>query len=258
MPRLREKPVDLFSPGEILAFSLESEIPLWKQLEKTLNERIQRRCKIGSSLPGEIELAARFNLSRATVRKAYDSLINKGIIERRAALGTRVIGTPFTHDLGRLKSFTEDMQLKGISTLTKLVDARYHQPSLMLAKQLELKENERVLHIARLRGHSQCFPLGYLTSELPESLGITPKEDYSRSLYQILENDYGIRISHGVESIRAGRATAEEAKMLNISTGEPVLINERLTYQRSSPRPIEVARSVYRHDHYAFSLTMRR
>jgi GntR family transcriptional regulator len=258
MVRLRDKPVVLFNPDENLVFSFESEIPLWKQLEKMLNERIQQRCAIGSVLPGEMELAKRFNLSRATVRRAYDSLINKGIIERRAALGTRVIGTPFTHDLGRMKSFTEDMHLKGISTLTELVEVKYHQPSPILARQLELKENERVLHVGRLRGHSKCFPLGYLTSELPESLGVNLNEDYSRSLYQILENDYNIRISHGVESIRAGKATDEEASRLHISIGEPVLIVERLTYQRSSARPIEFARGVYRHDHYAFSLTMRR
>ena len=258
MARIREKPVVLFKPGETLDFSILSEAPLWKQLENALHERIRQRCTIGSLLPGELELVERFGLSRATVRKAYDSLINKGIIERRAALGTRVIGTPLTEDLGRMKSFTEEMQLKGKTALTEIIDVKYHQPTAVLAKQLELKKNERTLMIRRLRGHNQCFPLVYLTSELPESLGISLEEDFSHSLYQILENNYGIRISHGVESIRAGKATAEEAKMLNIPVDETVLIIERLTYQRSSSQPIEFVRGVYRYDQYVFSMTMRR
>jgi GntR family transcriptional regulator len=93
---------------------------------------------------------------------------------------------------------------------------------------------------------------------LPESLGISEEEDFSNSLYQILENKYGIHISHGVESIRAGKATAEEAKMLNVPVDETVLIIERLTYQRSSSQPIEFVRGVYRYDQYVFSMTMRR
>ena len=254
----KKKAMTLFRANEPLHLEVASAVPLWQQLETIIHDRIRSRCPVGTLLPGEIELVERFGVSRATVRKAYDSLINKGVIERRRALGTRVIGTPLTEDLGRMKSFSEEMRLKGRQVLTEMVSVVAHVPSPVLAAQMELAKGEHTLQIRRLRGHDQCFPLVLLTSEIPERLGVAADEDFSQSLYVLLENKYGVSISHGMESIRAGKATAEEARLLGIEIGETVLIIERLTYRRGDTRPIEFVRGVYRYDQYTFSMTMRR
>ncbi len=254
----KKKAMTLFRANEPLHLEVASAVPLWQQLETILHDRIRSRCPVGTLLPGEIALVERFGVSRATVRKAYDSLINRGVIERRRALGTRVIGTPLTEDLGRMNSFTEEMRLKGLQVLTELVGVATHVPSPILVAQMELAKGERTLQVRRLRGHDQCFPLVLLTSELPERLGVAADEDFSKSLYVLLENKYGIVISHGTESIRAGKATAEEARLLGVETGETVLIIERLTYRRGDTRPIEFVRGVYRYDQYTFSMTIRR
>ena len=253
-----KKVMTLFRANEPLHLEVASAVPLWQQLETIIHDRIRSRCPVGTLLPGEIELVERFGVSRATVRKAYDSLINTGVIERRRALGTRVIGTPLTEDLGRMKSFSEEMRLKGRDVLTELVHVGLHVPPPLIAAQMELAKGERTLQIRRLRGHDQCFPLVLLTSELPESLGVSPDEDFSNSLYVLLESEYGIAISHGMESIRASKATAEEARLLGIPISETVLVIERLTYRRGDTRPCEFVRGVYRFDHYTFSMTMRR
>ena len=253
-----KKAMSLFRKNEPLHLEVASAVPLWQQLETIIHDRIRSRCPVGTLLPGELELVERFGVSRATVRKAYDSLINKGVIERRRALGTRVIGTPLTEDLGRMKSFSEEMRLKGRDVLTELVHVGLHVPPPLLAVQMELAKGERTLQIRRLRGHDQCFPLVLLTSELPESLGVSPDEDFSNSLYVLLENEHGIAISHGMESIRASKATAEEARLLGIPISETVLVIERLTYRRGDTRPCEFVRGVYRFDQYTFSMTMRR
>jgi len=252
------KAMTLFRKDEPLRLEVVSEVPLWQQLETIIHERIRSRCPVGTLLPGEIELVERFGVSRATVRKAYDSLINKGVIERRRALGTRVIGTPLTEDLSRMKSFSEEMRIKGREVLTEVVHVGLHVPPPVLSAQMELSKGGRTLRIVRLRGHSQCFPLVLLTSELPESLGVSPDEDFSKSLYVLLESKYGFVISHGMESIRASKATPEEAKLLGIDIGETVLVIERLTYCRGNAKPFEFVRGVYRYDQYTFSMTMRR
>jgi GntR family transcriptional regulator len=248
----------LFRRNEPLHLEVASAVPLWQQLETIIHDRIRSRCPVGTLLPGEIELVERFGVSRATVRKAYDSLINKGVIERRRALGTRVIGTPLTEDLGRMKSFSEEMRLKGRQVRTEMVGVAAHLPAPILAAQMGLAKGERTLQIRRLRGNDQCFPLVLLTSELPDRLGVSAADDFSESLYVLLEKKYGISISHGMEAIRAGKATAEEARLLGIEVGETVLIIERLTYRRGDTRPIEFVRGVYRYDQYTFSMTMRR
>ena len=254
----KEKAMSLFRKGEPLHLEVASAVPLWQQLETIIHERIRSRCPVGTLLPGELELVERFGVSRATVRKAYDSLINKGVIERRRALGTRVIGTPLTEDLGRMKSFTEELRLKGRKAMTEIVHVGLHSPPPVLASQMELAKGERTLQIQRLRGHDQCFPLVLLTSELPERLGIPASEDFSKSLYVLLENKYGIAVSHGMESIRASKATTEEARLLGVPIGETVLVIERLTYRRGDTKPFEFVRGVYRYDQYTFSMTMRR
>jgi len=250
--------MELFRDNESLHLEVASSVPLWQQLELLIHDRIRARCPIGTLLPGEMELVERFGVSRATVRKAYDTLINKGVIERRRALGTRVIGTPLTEDLGRMKSFTEEMRLKGRAAVSEVVSVKTHVPPPVLFAQMKLKRGEQTLQIRRLRGHDQCFPLVLLTSEFPDRLGIPEDEDFTKSLYVLLESKYNSVISHGMESIRAGKATTEEAHLLGIETGETVLIIERLTYRRSDPRPFEFVRGVYRYDQYTFSMTMRR
>jgi GntR family transcriptional regulator len=252
------KGMRLFRDNEALHLEVASSVPLWQQLELLIHDRIRSRCPIGTLLPGEMELVERFGVSRATVRKAYDSLINRGVIERRRALGTRVIGTPLTEDLGRMKSFTEEMRLKGRQAVSRVVSVKSHRPPPVLAARMELKRGEKTLQIVRLRGHDQCFPLVLLTSEIPARIGLSPDDDFSQSLYVLLEERTGTVISHGMESIRAGRATVEEAGLLGIETGETVLIIERLTYRRGDPRPFEFVRGVYRYDQYTFSMTMRR
>ena len=250
--------IQLFRDNEALHLEVASSVPLWQQLELLIHDRIRSRCPIGTLLPGEMKLVDRFGVSRATVRKAYDSLINKGVIERRRALGTRVIGTPLTEDLGKMKSFTEEMCLKGRKAFSEVIRVKTHVPPPVLSVQMELKKGEKTLQIMRLRGHDQCFPLVLLTSEIPERIGIPEDEDFSKSLYILLENKYDTVISHGMESIRAGKATAEEAGHLGIEKGETLLIIERLTYRRSDPRPFEFVRGVYRYDQYTFSMTVRR
>ena len=258
MAKAKDKAMSLFRKGEPLHLEMASAVPLWQQLETIIHDRIRSRCPVGTLLPGEIELVERFGVSRATVRKAYDSLINKGVIERRRALGTRVIGTPLTEDLGRMKSFSEEMRLKGRKVLTEVVHVGMHVPPPVLAAQMELEKGGRTLQIRRLRGHEQCFPLVLLTSELPECLGVAPDEDFSTSLYVMLESKYGVSISHGMEAIRASKATAEEAHLLGIAIDETVLVIERLTYRRGDTKPFEFVRGVYRYDQYTFSMTMRR
>lgn len=250
--------MSLFRMDEPLRLEVASDVPLWQQLETIIHERIRSRCPVGTLLPGEIELVERFGVSRATVRKAYDSLINKGVIERRRALGTRVIGTPLTEDLSRMKSFSEEMRIKGREVLTQVVHVGLHVPPPVLAVQMGLAKGERTLRIMRLKGHGQCFPLVLLTSELPEKLGVSADDDFSKSLYVLLEGKYGFVISHGMENIRAGKATAEEAHLLGIEAGETVLVIERLTYRRGAVEPFEFVRGVYRYDQYTFSLNMRR
>lgn len=115
----------------------------------------------------------------------------------------------------------------------------YEALHLEVASSVPLWQQLELLIHDRIRGHDQFFPLVLLTSEFPARLGISEDEDFTQSLYVLLESKYDTHISHGMESIRAGKATVEEARLLGIEIGETVLIIERLTYRRGDPHPFE-------------------
>ena len=81
----------LFRPAERFHLDAGSPVPLYHQLERALLDRIAREDAVGAMLPAEKDLETIFGVSRATVRKAYDNLAARRLIERRRAAGTRVV-----------------------------------------------------------------------------------------------------------------------------------------------------------------------
>jgi GntR family transcriptional regulator len=212
---------------------------------------------VGKRLPSEAELGEVFRVSRATVKKALDNLANRGLLIRRRALWTRVTRPQITEDLARLTSYTEEMEAQGISIRTQLLDVRLHVPARDIADKLKLQPGEQTLQIKRLRGTNELFPVVLLQTEIPGRFGIAPSEDFSLSLYRVIERKYHIPIEGAEEVISAGKAEAEEAARLEIPRGSAVLIMERLTYTRNQ-EPLEFVRAVYRPDRYQFSIRLKR
>src|SRR5207247_732356 len=151
-----------------------------------------------------------FGVSRITVKKVNDSLAAKGLIRRRRALGTHISSLGITEDLGRLTSYSEQMANRGLKVSTELVRSGYH--AAKIRDKLQLQAGEQTLFIRRLRGTSEVFPVVLLQSEIPASFGIDLQDDFSGSLYNLLERKYNIRIEWAEEQISAARASAEEAK----------------------------------------------
>jgi len=253
----QEEDVPLFKPTERFFLNAASPVPLYHQVEQVILDRIATEGAIGKMLPAEKDLMSMFGVSRATARKAYDSLLAKGLIKRKQALGTRVIGQEITEDLGRLKGYTEEMKIKGLQVSTEMVEVGLHLPPPKIRAKLRLGEQDQTLSIRRLRGTSEFFPIVLLRSEIPASFGIDPGEDFRDSLYRLLEEKYRIPIEWADEEIRAGKASAEEAQLLRIQPGDVVLVMERLTHTRGD-RPLEFVRAVYRPEHYTFSIRLRR
>jgi len=247
----------LFQASERFSLDPASPVPLYHQMEQIILDRIAGKDSVGKMLPAETDLVNMFNVSRATARKTYENLVVKGLIERRRALGTRVIGHQITEDLGRLKSYTEEMKLVGLKVSTQVLDARLHVPDAAVRGKLGLGERAQALLIRRLRGTSDFFPIVLLQSEIPASFGITAAEDFSGSLYRLIEEKYRIPIEWATQEIRVVKASAEEAKVLRVPPGTGLLVIERVTYTRED-RPLEFVRGVYHPDHYTFSIRLKR
>lgn len=254
--KTKQQPL-IFEPSERFILDTASPIPLYHQMERIILDRITRGHAVGSSLPPEKLLCSMFGVSRITARKAYENLANKGLIERKRARGTRLIAPTIIEDLGRLKSFSEEMACRGLAVSTKLLGAKRHKPEPRVARKLMLSPTQQTLCIRRLRGTSEFFPIVFLRSEIPTAFSIAADEDFRGSLYELLEAKYRFPILWAEEEIFAAKADKDEAKFLQIQPGDSVLVMERSTYT-TGDKPMEFVRAVYRPEHYTFSIRLKR
>ena len=189
--------------------------------------------------------------------KDFQELVAKGLVERRRAIGTRVISQQITEDLARLTSYSEEMEKQGLRVSTQVLETGKHVPDAYVRDKLHLRPGEETLFVRRLRGTSEFFPIVLFNSQIPTRLGIRTDEDFSGSLYRLLEETHGVTIEWAEEEIRAGNAAPDEAELLGLEAGDSILIMERLTFTRGN-RPVEFVRSVYRPEYYKYSIRLRR
>src|SRR6516165_1249140 len=93
----------------------QSSLPLYQQLQRALRRAIERRLLAPEdALPAERDLAADFNISRITVRKALDGLVADGLLVRRQGSGN-FVSARVQKNFAMLTSFSEDMRARGRS-----------------------------------------------------------------------------------------------------------------------------------------------
>jgi len=236
-----------------------SPLPYYQQLAQLLRHEINTKQAEGEvyQLPSENELAERHGLSRATVRHALDELVRDGWIYREKGVGSFAPVRRIEQDLVHLVSTTEDMRRRGWPLITKVLDLQQLSASLRVAQALGLPVEASVYQLCRLRIVNDT-PLSLQTAFLPVALCPKLEEnDLTGSLYRLLETRYGVRLWTGQETLRARGATEQEAGLLGIREGAPVMYAERVTYAADGVAA-EYLEAVWRGDRYDFKVTLSR
>lgn len=200
----------------------------------------------GTPAPSERDLAERFGVARMTVRHAIDALVAQGLVERIAGRGT-FVAKPVIDLQMRLSSYTEEMERRGKRPESRTLLARRESAGPGVARALEVEEGTPIAHWQRLRladNEPMAIQHVYLSLEqFPRFLD----EALPSSLYFWLA-DQSLTPTWGEDSVMAGLVTDEDAQMLEIDPGSPVLHISRRSF--CNDRAIEVTRSVYRADRY--------
>ena len=233
--------------------------PLYQQIKDLLVQGLERgEWKPGELIPSELELAARFQVSQGTVRKAVDELAAEHLVVRRQGKGTFVA----THHEARaqyrflrvvpdegepapaVSRFIECKRIRAPSDVARLLVLRAGDPVVFLRRLLTFEDVPVVLDDIWLPG--------------PVFKGLTAERlaEYKGPLYGLFETEFGTRMIRAEEHIRAVAAEAEAAKLLQIRTGDPLLLVERVSYTYGE-RPVEVRRglTVTARHHYRNTLT---
>lgn len=231
-----------------------SVIPLYYQLKEIILEKIQNGdWDTGSQIPSEKNLQATFEISRATVRKTMDVLVNEGFLQKIRGKGTIVKKPAIEEKLPELKSFTEEM--KGIDASKQVILKKYVEPSAFMQKMLKLDSDEKVFYLKRLM-IVEGKNLGILNSYVPARYNLSLNEDYSKSLYKIFEKK-DIRLAWAEQTIESAMSSKEETRILGLKSPIPILVIKRLCFSVHQ-EIVEYVKAVYHYDKYRFKINLMR
>lgn len=241
----------------VIEINHKSDLPLHIQVEKMLREMIQQPEYVkGEMLPNEVELAKRLGISRNTVRHATNKLVYEGLLIRKKGVGTKAANNnSVTTRLDSWHSFTQEMNSKGIAFKTYEIDVNWVQADEAVSKFFSTPPDKEVLCMERLRGLDEG-PIVYFISYFHPRVGLTGKEDFSKPLYQMLEEEYATVVATSREEISAKLADKRIAKKLNIKVGSPILKRKRYVLDPGG-RPVEYNIGYYNAEHFTYSIEIQ-
>ena len=214
---------------------------------------------VGSLLPTEVELCRRFAVSRITARAALRELQTRGLVSRRAGIGTRVEQVEplerFVHvsdSVDAILQFTADSHLKVLSRQSLTLTAAQ-------AEALHCAPGQAMLAVAGLRIKDARPPLCLTHFYFPAVYaGIADHLDGHRgSVMLLMEKLFGVRLIELQQVIEAQSLSAGEARALVARPREAALVTRRW-HLGEHGRMFIASRSLYPHQRYSYALRMRR
>lgn len=235
-----------------------SPIPLYYQLREHLREGIatgDTTVLEGNKLKPEEEIAERFQVSRATARRAIMDLVADGLLIRWRSRGT-FLGPArrLEHWIDPLESFTERLEASGVTVSGKVIRKGFVQ--LTQGQPVNLFGGTRFFYLERTRVVNGS-PITVDKTYFPPYIGdaLASFDLAEAKIWRIMETELNIHLAYSDDRIRAVVSTPYDAKILNVSIRSPLLVLERIVYDDTG-KPVEYTHSLFQGD--AFEYRVRR
>uniref|UniRef100_UPI003341779A GntR family transcriptional regulator n=1 Tax=Castellaniella defragrans TaxID=75697 RepID=UPI003341779A len=228
--------------------------PLYQQIKGLILQGLDRgEWKPGEAIPSEFELAARFQVSQGTVRKAIDELAADNLVIRRQGKGTFVA----THNEAKVRyrflRLASDDGQQAVPT-SQILDCRRAKAPADVAQALDLRAGDVVVNMRRVLSFDDIptilddiwLPGGAFKGLTMESL-----TRYRGPVYALFETEFGVSMVRAEEKLRAVAASAAQAEWLRVAVGSPLLQVERVSYTFGD-RPMELRRGHYLTERYHY------
>jgi DNA-binding GntR family transcriptional regulator len=232
-----------------------SPVPLYHQLARLLEAAIQSgEIAKGEFLNNELELVDLWQVSRPTVRRAIQDLVDAGLVVRRRGVGTQVVSDQIRRPV-QLTSLFEDLTAQGRTPKTKVLVHKRRAADAATAKTLNIAKGDDVVYIERVRSAGTAGLAILRNTLLVEAAGaITTEQLENSGLYELLRSK-GVRPRVADEIIGAKSASAEEAKALGLKAGAALVTMHRVM-QDDTGRTVEVGSHVYDATKYTVEITV--
>ncbi|MDP9801051.1 DNA-binding GntR family transcriptional regulator [Arcanobacterium wilhelmae] len=230
-----------------------SGIPLHRQISLPIEEAIVGgELEPGTLIENEIDLARRVGVSRPTARRAMQTLVDHGLLLRKRGTGS-VVAPRAAHRLAQMPSLNTDLRAAGEQPTTEVVTYNYKLATTAIAEKLGVDVGAQVVELERLRLRNGT-PMAILYNWLPVAIAPSREELEERGLYELLA-ERGITVASTHQTVSAMRPDRREARLLAISTRQPVLTIERTAYD-SAGQIVEWGLHTHRGDLYQYTSTV--
>ena len=194
----------------------------YQEIADELRERV-RGAAPGSLLPSESELSSEFGASRVTVRRALELVRDDGLIDARQGFGWFVAADPVPQSLERLGTIEAQLEGSGHDAVRQVVEFSFETPPAHVKRVLG---TGKVLRVKRLN-LADGEPFAVVTVWCPARLGqkLSMDDVERRPFYELLD----VSLRGATQTIGADAATADDAALLEVPTGAPLLKCRRVT-----------------------------
>ena len=228
----------------------DSGVALYIQLQKILKKKIlSGKYTVGEKIPPENELCEIYDVSRITVRKAIDTLVQEKLLYRVQGKGTFVTSLKLRRDLPKLYSFSEEMRELGLVPSSRVLKTSVEKAHETIQALLEFPEGEtQVNRIARVR-LANNEPILLEKVYIPLYLCPDLLDNYveSDSLYRIFREQYHFVLEHAKENYEVTLMTKYDAEILQCREHDPAFFIERITFL-DTDIPVVLTRAIGRGD----------
>jgi GntR family transcriptional regulator len=229
--------------------------PKHAQLRDVLAELATTGLAPETAIPSERELMTTYGVSRATVRKAIDSLVVDGLLQRIHGRGT-FVARPRLESRLHLASFSQDMRRRGLIPSTRLLNVELDRPPAEVAAALELDDDALAWRLDRVR-LADDQPIAIENGWYPKALlpGLD-RHDLGGSLYELFADVFDLTIDSAEQTLWGEAADGVVAERLDAATGTPLLVFRRVS--KAGGKPLEYVVSRYRGDRYQIHMSLGR
>jgi GntR family transcriptional regulator len=236
---------------------LATAVPLYIQIAESLLDQIESgKLAPGHRLPPERELSRALGVNRLTLRQALDMLETQGLLVRRPGHGTHIAESKIERQAGKLISFTRGMERRGYKPRARVIKFTERPVEASVAVHLRLPVSGMVYEIHRLRLINQePVLLERFIVPFDRFPRLTRHDLAKRSLYEIMETEYGVVVSKAQQSLEPVLSTEYEATLLKIKPGAPLMLERRLSFDQQD-QPVEYSKDLFRGDRFRFVTDM--
>lgn len=241
-------------PSKMEIIQADLPVPLYHQVNLVLKERIKSGAyAFEETIPSEAELAQEFGVSRITVGRALQELVNEGLVKRRRGAGTTVTFRHSEQTAANIAHFRNTLAEIASTTTVRVLEFGYVAADEQVATALTVPVGTTVQRAVRVRSYRDT-PFSHLVTYLPESIGLTftEAELAASSLHALLKRA-GHEPAEATQHFTAIKADVQRASVLDILVGEPLLKVERIV-RNARKETIEYLHASYVGERYSHTM----